>query len=271
MLQDVVDKIFFLIKGGADQERKLMRYQGYRHNSIIRWKRQNGLGWKTNFKILRSLDIFDSAKIKKTISEIVDNNASLFSTSNLFVTSFGSEGKSGGIICYEFRHTRLVNNNVFVKSSEIVKLPPNSTIIFVDDLVGTGTQALDYIDNKLNLLLSPSHRAILLTICATTDGIKKIRDNSNFEVLTGVTLQEEQHQYYSTKCNYFNNVEKKAINELNSKLKDSVKDDYDIGLLIAFYYSVPNNTMPIIWKDNYKYLTKNGTSTWFALLPRQSI
>ncbi len=270
MLQDIVDKIFFLVKGGADQEKKLMRCQGYRPNSIVRWKRQNGLGWTINFKILRGLKVFCSVKIRKIISEIVRSNAGLFSQKSFFITSFGSEGKSGGMICYEFRHSKLVDATRFVKSSDIAKLPLNSTIIFVDDLVSTGTQSLDYINDKLNLLLSPSHSAILLTICATPNGIKKIRENSNFKVLTGVTIQEERYQYYSTKCHYFDDVEKRAIKELNSKLKDPAKQDYDRGFLIAFYYSVPNNTMPIIWKDNYKYVTKDGgTSTWFALLPRQ--
>ena len=269
MLQDIIDNIFFRLKGGAGQEKKLIRCQCYRQNSIIKWKRQNKLSWTTNFKILRGLEIFDSVKIRKIISEVINNNASLFSQKDLFVASFGSAGKSGEVIFYEFRHSELIDGKFFIKSSDIVKLPPKSTIIFVDDLIGTGTQSLDYIKNKLNLVLSPSHNAVLFTICATADAVQKIKDSSNFEVLTGITLQEEHRQYYSDKCHYFNDAEKEVIKELNSRLKNIAEDDYDRGLLIAFYYTVPNSTMPIIWKDNYKYMTEEGTKDWFALLPRR--
>jgi len=269
MLQDLIDKIIFLAMGGKNQEKKLMRCERYRSNSILKWKRQCGFGWTTTFKILNGLKIFDGEKIRQIIGKIISDNNVLFKRKKLFITSFGEEGKSGGVICYEFRHAKLIARSCFTKIFDIVKLPPNSTIIFVDDLIGTGNQSLNYINSKLNLLLSPSHNAILLTICATPEGIEKVTNNSNFEVLPGMVLNKDQYQYYSEDCNYFNPIEKEKIREINWKLKKALIPDYDLGLLIAFSYSTPNNTMPIIWKEGCEYITKNQKlENWFALLPR---
>lgn len=271
MVFDIADRIVFLIENGQSQEQRLLRCQGYRPNSIIKWKKQTGLNWKTTFKILRGLQIFDSAKIQEIIRRIVTDNSELFARENLFIMPFGGEGKSGGMICYEFSHAELVDTQYFKHSSEIVRLPVGSTIIFVDDLIGTGTQSLGHINDKLNLVLSPSHQAVLLTICATPEGTRKVTDNSNFKVITGVELNEVEYQHYSASSTHFSGLEKEKLIRINSKLKNSAKFDYDRGLLVAFYYAVPNNSMPIIWKDGYKY-KKNDSSQqeWFALLPRHT-
>jgi hypothetical protein len=62
-------------------------------------------------------------------------------------------------------------------------------------------------------------------------------------------------------------MEKEKLKELNALLG---RNEFDIGLLIAFYYGTPNNTMPFIWKNGFKYTDKKGCNdTWFALLPRK--
>lgn len=271
MYFDISDRIAFLILNGQKEEQRLLRCQGYRPNSIVKWKKETGLEWRTVIKVLKGLQIFDQNRIRGVIHEVITSNPEIFSRENLFIAPFGGEGKSGAVICYEFKHAELVDTTCFRNSSEIVRLPPGSTIVFVDDLIGTGTQSIEYITNKLNLLLSSSHQAVLFTVCATPEGIKKVTDNSNFKVLTGIELNEIEYQHYSDLSVYFSVSEKKKLRAINSLLKASGKFDHDRGLLIAFYYAVPNNSMPIIWKDGYVYTLKSGVKReWFALLPRRN-
>jgi hypothetical protein len=266
---EFIENLIFKLLGG-EIEKKLLRCQNYKSNSVILWKKQTDLNWFETLKILRAIEIFDATRIRETITDIVNQNSKIFSKPNLFITSFGSEGKSGGKIAYEFRHTKLINEKKFVNAWELSKLPESSTIIFVEDLIGTGTQSTEYILEKLNLIINPSSEPYLLTICATPEGIDKVSNDTNFKVINGVLLEEAKYQHYSKNCKYFSKAEKKKLLDLNSKLKNPKRKDFDRGLLITFHYSPPNNSMPIIWKHNFPFVDNNGGERkWIALLPRE--
>ncbi len=268
-MTDLIDRIYFLWKKGHSLETKFASYQGYKANSIITWKRQTGLPWSIIIKLLSHFEIFNAPKIRELIKQVVLDNESLFSKENCYITGFGNTGKSGDIILYDFSHTNSLRQSKIIKTWEINSLPANSTIIFVEDIIGTGTQSVDYITNKLNQVLSPSHEAVLFSLCASPQGVKNISDNTNFKVIYGQLLETKTHQFYSDDCNYFTLSEKSKIKEVNDKLKNANKFDFDLGLLLAFYFTIPNNAMPIFWKDNYSYVDKSKTKKWMALLPRQ--
>jgi len=265
-----IESIIYKLLGGNKIEQKLIRCQSYRPNSVPKFKSQTNLNWLETVKLLNSIEIFDAQRIRSVIHEIVENNGEIFKAQNLYITSFGSEGKSGGKIAYEFRHTNLFGNKKFVNSWELSKLPEESTIIFVEDLIGTGTQSTEYILEKLNLVLNPSHKPYLLTICATSEGIQKVSSETNFKVINGIELIESDYQHYSKSCKNFTEKFKEKLIELNNRLKKSGKLDYDRGLLVTFFYSPPNNSMPILWKEGYPYKDKKGKEKeWFALIPRE--
>lgn len=267
---EFLEKIIFKLLGGSELENKLMRCQNYSQNSIVAWKSQTDLNWFQTIKFLKAIKVFDANAIRATIHTIVENNLELFKRPNLFITSFGSEGKSGSKIAYEFRHTKLVNENKFINAWDLTRLPESSTVIFVEDLIGTGTQSTEYILDKLNLLLNPSSDPFLLTICATSEGIEKVRSETNFKVINGIELFENEYQHFSENCNYFNAKEKEKLLHLNNNLKKAGRRDFDKGLLVTFHYSPPNNSMPVLWKHNYTYTTLKGEEKkWVALLPRE--
>jgi len=266
---EFIEKIIFQLLGGNDIESKLLRCQNYTANSIMNWKKQTNLNWLEVIKHLKGIEIFDATRIRQIINELVSTNQELFNREHLFITSFGSEGKSGGKIAYEFRHTKLVKESKFINAWELSKLPENSTVIFVEDLIGTGSQSTEYILEKLNLLLNPSSEPYLLTICATQEGINKVCDETNFKVLNGLLLDETNYQHYSDNSKYFKAKTKKKLIEINNRLKKEGRKDYDKGLLVTFYYSPPNNSMPILWKNKFPYKIKNEEKIWQALLPRE--
>lgn len=267
---EFIEKIILKLLGGEEIEKKLLRCQNYQSNSILLWKKQTNLNWFETVKLLKAIEIFDANRIRETIHNLIETNKELFSRENLFITSFGSEGKSGGKIAYEFRHTKLIAEKNFVNAWELSKLPESSTVIFVEDLIGTGTQSTEYILEKLNLIINPSTIPYLLTICATPEGIQKVTTETNFSVINGILLEEQLYQHYSDTCNYFTTKEKHKIKVLNDRLKKPNRKDYDRGLLVTFHYSPPNNSMPILWKHGYPFIDKKGKENkWYALLPRE--
>lgn len=265
----LIDKIYFLWKKGNSLEAKLSSYQGYTNNKIVEWKRQTGLPWSIILKLLNNFEIYNARKIRASIRQIVTDNENIFSKENCYITGFGNAGKSGDIILYDFSHTTQINQSKIKKTWEINTLPSNSTIIFVEDIIGTGTQSVDYVQNKVNQFLKPSHEPYLLSLCATPKGIKNLTDNTHFKVLVGTILKEE-HQHYSDQSTLFTKKEKKKIIEVNKMLKKENAYDFDLGLLLAFYFTIPNNAMPILWKEGYKYIDSKGKNKkWTALLPRR--
>jgi len=268
-IQNLIDKIYFLWQNGKDLETKFAAYQGYKQDSIIKWKNQTGLPWSIVFKVLHNFEIYTGPKIRSTIRQIVYDYESVFSKENCFITGFGNAGKSGDIILYDFSHTIEVDQRKVKKTWELNSLPSGSTIIFVEDIIGTGTQSVDYIQNKINQLILPSHEPFLLSLCATPQGIKNVTDNTNFQVLPGIILEEES-QHYSDKSNIFTSREKEKVKAVNAKLKKAGTFDFDLGLMLAFYFTIPNNSMPIFWKEGYPYIDAHGNKKeWEALLPRK--
>ena len=250
----------------SKHEKRLARCQNYSDNNILKWKQQTNLTWLQVNKFLNNLEVFDSQKIKIILKDILKTHSSLFSKKNLYITSFGSEGKSGGKIAYELRHSGLISEDKFIESWNLSDLPPKSIIIFLEDLIGTGSQSTEYIIEKLNLILNPSFEAYLLTICATPIGIEKVEKKTRFKVLNGILLTEDKYQNFSDQCNNFSIKEKEIMRLLNNKLTSTHKPSYDLGLLVTFFYSPPNNAMPILWKDGYKY---DENKKWTALIPRK--
>lgn len=250
-------------------EIKLRKYNGYRHNSITKWKKQMDLSWGTTCKVLSELRILTGLEIRQMLRDTIKQNQTLFDSTNCYICKFGKPGKSGEVILYEFSHGCSDYRSKVIEMWQIPSLPDSSTVIFIDDLLGTGTQSKNYINTNVNPFLNSSHNPFLLSLCATPQGISNVKDNTNFKVISHLLLNEQDFQHYSDKSKIFNNNERAAIKKTNDMLRGNIDSFFDTGLLIAFYYNVPNNTMPIIWKDNYEYSDNSDKSKkWFALLPR---
>jgi hypothetical protein len=114
-----------------------------------------------------------------------------------------------------------------------------------------------------------SSNPFLVTLCATPEGVKRVQDETRFNVVAGLLLERPEHQHYEVDSRYFTEREKHLLRTVNTRLKTDSASEYDKGLLLAFYYGIPNNSMPIIWKEGWVYQDEKGAKrSWFALLPR---
>lgn len=264
-IKQLADAIYLSVQLQSKYEKKLLRCQNYRANTISQWKSQTGLGRYTTNKILEALNILDAPTIRSLIVSTLNNRPDIFESQNCYVTALGKYGKSGDVIAYEYSKCA-PRNSVVINPSQIPSLPENSRIIFVDDLIGTGRQSAEYILNKLNLTLNPSHRPCVFTICGTKNGIDYLVKETGFEVVCGKYLDIED-DYYHPLNKHFSRNEKMLFRQLDLRLGDNT---YGIGLLLAFFYSVPNNTMQFIWKDGREWVDQRGRKhKWKALIPRK--
>src|ERR1035438_8011491 len=172
-LQRVADCIYGIVFPAGRFEGKLFRCQNYRPKSVDKWRCQAGLSWAAANKFLENPHVFDGQRIWDLIRTAVNNRADVFAPGSFYITSFGPLGKSGCNVLYDFSHAMNVSRAT-VETWGIAELPAHSRIIFVDDLIGTGTQSLGYIQPRLSSLLSPSHKPCLFSICGTSTGIKNV-------------------------------------------------------------------------------------------------
>lgn len=251
-------------------ENKLRSYNGYIPNTINKWKKQFETAHNIADKILNQLYILKSRCIRDLLRKTVQKYRKLIDSNNTYICKFGPIGKSGDVLIYEFAHTFKQYKKKIIESWEIPSLSPNSNIIFLDDLIGTGKQSETYISEKLHLMLNPSHKAYILCICATPQGIERIKKNTVFEPIATFILKKSAHQYFSDECHVFTEEEKAYLKHISSKLQTPEHSYYtQLGLLLAFYFTVPNNTLPIIWKNKAPYEDNSGNQKqWRALLPR---
>jgi len=270
MVNNIIDKITYRLYNFDNIEKKLTIFNGYKRDSIIKWKNSSEISWKLTKKILENLTIYSSKDIRDMLRDIVKGNEELFTRKNLYITSFGNVGKSGDLILYEFTHAMDQFKRKVIETWELTGLPEGSTVIFLDDLIGTGTQSVDFISKKLNLIISPSYDCYLICLCATREGLNKISNETNFSVINSVLLCEDKFEYLNPSCNVFNICEKEKMKDLNVMLKSDSSGDFNKGLLVAFAHCVPNNTMTLIWKDDFNYKDKKGANKkWKAILPRK--
>lgn len=107
---------------------------------------------------------------------------------------------------------------MIIPNSEISKLPDGSSIIFLDDFIGTGKQGLDYVKN-ISSSLNSSITPYLFTICGTMEGIKYINDyKSRFIVNSQLILTKKQYYLLDPSNNILKEDEKSKIRELNRLL-----------------------------------------------------
>lgn len=271
MLDQLVDFYWYHVRNLKKHERKLIKYQGFGDRSIIKFKRESGLKWKTISKILDSIKILDGLELRNHIKSIYNTNKELFDDPDTYVTHFGPIGKSGAFIvnqflrCFPSKGRMIIANS----NSELSKLPAGSSIIFLDDFIGTGKQGLDYV-RQVSPSLNSSIKPYLFTICGTQEGIDLInRFGSNFVISAQLLLSKEKDYLLHPSNNTLEDKEKQAIKNLNNLIGIDNKNKYHLGLPFAFYYSAPDNSLGILWSDNNKYKNNDIEKKWYGLIPRE--
>jgi len=268
IFEKVNDFYWYFLKNLKKYERKLIKYQGFGDRSIIRFKRDSGLEWNTIAKILNSIKILDGLELRKHIRAIYSENIELFENPNTYVTHFGPVEKSGTIILNQFSRCFKSMNNKIIAISKLNELPPDASIIFLDDFIGTGQQGLGYIKN-ISQILNSNIQPYLFTICGTQDGLDFINNfRSNFVIKSQIILSKENDHLLDPINKVLEEHEKKKIRELNQLIGLGHKNKYQLGLPFAFYYSAPDNALGILWGDGFEYLNEGIGKKWYGLIPR---
>jgi hypothetical protein len=269
MLERIYDVYWYYLKGLYKYELYLNKYQGYGGKSILEFKRRNNLQWTIVSKILSNLKIIDGLEIRNHIRNIYLENQQLFDDPKTYISQFGPLGKSSGIILNQFLRCYPSKFYKMLPAKDIHTLTEGSNIIFLDDFIGSGQQAIEYI-RVIDRTLNGGVKGHLFTIAATEKGLNRVRRfNSRFSIETCILLNNQNSFLLNSESTVFSRQEKDILIELNQKLGFNENNEYQLGIPLSFFYSTPDNSLGLLWEDNKNYTASdNVQKTWYGLTPR---
>lgn len=239
--------------------------------------------WRYN-EIQRQLRINATSAIDSEALEILVE-------SRLRQTRFlgmGNPSESGSHLLYYYRQENSLPKDLFVNHYELLDFSAEGTspvlrdpsidhLVFIDDVLGSGSQATTYSRNLLPLLRGAASRSgtelriDYLVMFAKRDGLDDVRklDNAFDEVRT-VHVIDPSEGAFDTRSRLLSGFEsdeewedaRRVAEHYGSALFPNHALGWKDGqLLLGFHHNIPNNTLPIFWDDEVQ-------SVWEPVFPR---
>jgi hypothetical protein len=201
----------------------------------------------------------------------------------------GNPSESGVHLLYYFRQENGLPKRLFLDAASIfsrstangkseVILRDNAVerYIFLDDLCGSGETAEKYSEDLLPRILSAGENVELhyYSIFATSKGLDRVRQKSLFVERCGAVYElDDTYKSLSDVSRYLSvlpaTIDRTTLLKINAHYGNIVCPGHAAGfedgqLLLAFNHNTPDNTLPIIWRDQ-----ENGSPVpWNSALKR---
>lgn len=201
----------------------------------------------------------------------------------------GNPAESGAHLLYVFRQVNYLPKDYFADLLSAFAIKPSRTrageieyqirnasvnrIVFFDDIVGSGTQARQYLSEELKRIRAgdPTFELSFLALFATTEGLERLnapelfdgRATCLFELDSSFRAFSVNARYFADSPAWFNAMDFQAMaRQYGAGLQPQLPVGYKDGqLLLAFAHNTPDNTLPIFWDQ--------GTQTpWHPIFPR---
>ncbi|HCG8215683.1 TPA: hypothetical protein NJ504_002586 [Vibrio parahaemolyticus] len=191
----------------------------------------------------------------------------------------GNPSESGTYLLYFFRQENGLGKENFIHSHEILsfdrsdennlkikmKNPTIKRYVFLDDVCGSGTQAIGYSRDLVSEMkkVDSSIEVYYFTLFSTVEGMKNIRENSMFDQVDCIFELDESFKCFSNEARQFRNGHELPVSQEFAKdfskqygtklLGGNTRDSLgykDSQLLLGFAHNTPDNTLPIIWAES---------------------
>ena len=212
----------------------------------------------------------------------------------------GKPGKSGHVVQYLIKnllkakrpaHTKNVSFYNHPKEIDAATLTEEDVVVFLDDIIGSGDSFSNDVSpvivrtNKVgikvvhpnewtigNIVKADMPYQIALLSCILMDkGKARLEKAFPYVKLYG---EERIHAFSKNKSSFGGYLKMKQIREFCYKYGARICKGRELGYsnsqaLILFAHAIPNNTLPIVWVDEYE---ENGVKkNWQPLIPRNQM
>jgi hypothetical protein len=241
---------------------------------IEKWLRRFLLSeFEDAFQILERIQYHDSHTVdgymeglSGELKQIFDNDLSEI----LFYPLGESPASSGGNLLYSFRkYLGLPESSFPYVPFKGIDLSGKKAIVFFDDIIGSGNQAVRFAKNHLHDLKIDKYYIALM---AFEKGLEKVRNNGCFEKVIVHEIISEELRAFSPESQVFPDPNtRERIKILCEKYGSLLYPKHPLGYddsqaLIVFPHNTPNNTLPIIWASDKN--EKEPGYVWYPVWER---
>lgn len=184
----------------------------------------------------------------------------------------GNPSESGAHLLYYFRQINDLPKDLFSDLSSVItpvkdrndtityKVEKNiRRLVFFDDIVGSGTQASNYLGSYIRELKlnEPELDIKFMSLFSTTEGLQRLNSDKLFdgnamclfELDDSYRCLSEHSRYFKNTPDWFNiNVMKSVLHDYGLEIWPGNPLGYKSGqLLISFSHNTPDNVPPIYW------------------------
>jgi hypothetical protein len=182
-----------------------------------------------------------------------------------FVAFSSSAGESGDNMLHQFRIANSLNHrqfdSLFIGRSDLLRvgLGADDTVVFLDDFVGTGNQAVTAWQNMFQELTAGIGNVYLVTVGAFRVGSERVKKETRMQLLTHRSLGYQDNLFHDN-CNHFSTHDKgRLLHYCKIASPARPRGFGDCGLVIVLYHQCPNNSLAILHASS---------QAWEPLFPR---
>jgi hypothetical protein len=217
-------------------------------------------------KLVAAFDYTSTSKLKKIVVDLYAAITSKLPAGEpVWYVPVGYVAKSGAVIAYFFRTMNNLSLSHFIAPSDIQSLRPDTEgmVVFLDDYLGSGHQAVQVWENVARPAAAKSKlKFAYAVLVAHRNGLQHVERQTGFQSIATRALTEENLPFGKTSKVFPDEKERNFAREVAKKYGERVYPNHALGYrdtqgLLGFFYSTPNNTLPIFWS------TENG---WRPLL-----
>lgn len=198
----------------------------------------------------------------------------------------GNPSESGAHLLYYFRQVNSLKKSLFIHQHEVLEkavgslhnriaIPGLKRLIFIDDLMGSGTQAKEYSDKLLEHIVAAAQsdgqplEIWYLTLFARPAAMNLIRQLPFKFVDTVHEIDDAEKAFSSDSRVYRSAPEGIDLQEAKAMITTygrTLVPKHPLGykdgqMLLGFEHNVPDNTLPIFWLNE-------TARPWQAVFPR---
>lgn len=221
-------------------------------------------------KLLNNFVYYNSDRVRKVVKNLHNSiiNSCNSKINDIWFVPVGYVTKSGSVIAYYYRSVNELQEEKFISSKDISRIinKTNIAIVFIDDYIGTGHQSKQVWEFVIKPVIGQFSESefFYCTLVGTNEGVEFVRSNTGFNVVVDKVIHKEELPFVESSRIFTDVDERKKAEKIVRKYGELLYPGNELGYkdsqgLVGFFYSTPNNTLPIFWSTNEK---------WHPLLPR---
>lgn len=220
-------------------------------------------------RLLGGLEYFDNERLRETWGTLLTENLpERFLRSDTKFVGLGRAAKSGPHQVYFVKQAISSNASLnsiidtkaaFLAQAELPELANHDApIILVDDIIGSGQQAITFIDELISRFPEFAERDLAYcTVAGFEAGLRRVETQAKplrGDVYTGYELREQQRAFAKDNPIWYSENDRKRAKSWATEIGRSLtgSEEHALGWentegLVCFSYNIPNNTLPLFW------------------------